>query len=366
MGVAAGGRALAAPGDRDALLVADLEGEPHPDGDGEHRGQVADHRVEPHPRVAHVDVAVAALRRPVDAAHVLGEDAPGLDPARDVDSHVALQRSADVVRAHRGRDADRRALVAAPRVERPRDLALLVEDVTALLDAAGDQHAAVHPEQVLLVEARVLYVLQRLDRLGLADCHVCALPFPGRRSAGTLATRVAGGTAPGEPRRRPVQRLLWRARDGTGSRRNDAGPSATGSRSAPPAVTSPGTSRTTRTSDRRSARSARRRSSRAAPAATRACRRRSRSSAKSAAPSCDRTSSSAARSGVQAVDHARDAGGRRPASPAGRPGAPSSVRYAEEGGRRGKHGFPRPQNIVPTICEKRITVIVSSGETGRL
>lgn len=32
----------------------------------------------------------------------------------------------------------------------------------------------------------------------------------------------------------------------------------------------------------------------------------------------------------------------------------------------GNQGFPHVQNIVPTICEKRITVIVSVSATGRL
>ena len=73
-------------------------------------------------------------RRPVDAAHVLGEDPPGLDAARDVDAHVAVERRADVVGAHRGRDADGGGLVAAAGVEATRDLPLLVEDVPALLD----------------------------------------------------------------------------------------------------------------------------------------------------------------------------------------------------------------------------------------
>jgi hypothetical protein len=44
----------------------------------------------------------------------------------------------------------------------------------------------------------------------------------------------------------------------------------------------------------------------------------------------------------------------------------SAVRRAERGGSWGNHGFPHVQNIVPTICEKRITVTVSSAETGRL
>ena len=83
------------------------------------------------------------LRRPVGAAHVVGEDPPRLDAAGDVHAHVAVERRADVVGAHRGRDPDGRGLVPAARVERAGDLALAVEDVPALLDAARDQHVAV-------------------------------------------------------------------------------------------------------------------------------------------------------------------------------------------------------------------------------
>ena len=55
--------------------------------------------------------------------------------------------------AHRRRDADGGRFVAAARIERARDLALPVQDVPALLDAAGDQHVAVDAEEVLAVEA---------------------------------------------------------------------------------------------------------------------------------------------------------------------------------------------------------------------
>jgi hypothetical protein len=171
--------AFAAPGHGDPLLVADLEGERHADGDRKHRRKVADHRVQPEPCIAHVDVAVTAARRAVLAPHVLREDAPRLDAARDVDAHVALERRADVVRPHCGGNAHGGSLVPAPGVEGSGDLPLLVEDVPALLDRTGDQHVAVHPQQVLAVEARFLHLFQRLDRLGLANCHVGTLPFLG-------------------------------------------------------------------------------------------------------------------------------------------------------------------------------------------
>ena len=166
--VAAGGRPLAAPGNRHPLLFADPEGETHAHRDREHRRQVADHRVQPEVRVAEVDVAVAPVRRPVRAAHELSEDAPWLHAAGDVDAHVALQRAADVVCGHRRCDPHSGGLVATSGVERAWDLPLLVEDVAALFDSARGQHVAVHAEQVLVVEACVLHLLERTDRLGFA------------------------------------------------------------------------------------------------------------------------------------------------------------------------------------------------------
>jgi hypothetical protein len=164
--IAARGGALAEPADRDAPFLANPERERAARGDGQHRGQVADHRDQPQARVGHVHVAVLALGRPVAAAHVLGEDAPRLDAARDVHAHVAVERCADVVRPHRGGDADGRGLVPAAGVERARDLPLAVEDVSALLDPAGDQHVPEDAEEVLAVEADLPDLLQRADGLG--------------------------------------------------------------------------------------------------------------------------------------------------------------------------------------------------------
>ena len=131
---------------------------------------------------------------PSRAAHVLGEDPPRLDAARDVHAHVAVERRADVVGAHRRRDADGGGLVAAARVERAGDLALPVEDVPALLDPARDQHVAVDAEQVLAVEAGLLDLLQRADRLGSRrDRHVNSVPLP----VGTLQRPIPTGTLRG-------------------------------------------------------------------------------------------------------------------------------------------------------------------------
>ena len=94
------------PADGDTVLLTDAERERAADRDREHRRQVADHRDQAEVRVRHVDVAVLAARGPAGAAHVLREDPPGLDAARHVDAHVAVERRADVVRSHGGRDGN--------------------------------------------------------------------------------------------------------------------------------------------------------------------------------------------------------------------------------------------------------------------
>ena len=114
MRVAARGRALAEPADCDPPLLSDPECERAADRDRQHGRQVAHHREQAEVGVGHVDVAVLALCRPVRAAHVLREDPPGLDPARDMDAHVAVERSADVVRAERRGDPDRAASFPRP------------------------------------------------------------------------------------------------------------------------------------------------------------------------------------------------------------------------------------------------------------
>ena len=49
------------------------------DSHRKHRREMADHRKEAKARVGHMDVSIPALARTVGAAHVLGEDPPGLD-----------------------------------------------------------------------------------------------------------------------------------------------------------------------------------------------------------------------------------------------------------------------------------------------
>ena len=176
MAVAARRGALTEPADRDTLFFADAEGERRAHGDRKHRRQVRDHRNQAELRVGHVHVAVASLRRPVRLAHVLREDPPRLDAARNVHAHVAVEGRADVVGSHRGGDADGGGFVPSPRVERPGNLPLPVEDVAALLDPARHDHVAVDLEQVFAVESRFAHLLQGADWLrSLGDCHEASL-----------------------------------------------------------------------------------------------------------------------------------------------------------------------------------------------
>ena len=73
--VAAGGRAVAEPRERAALLAAQLERHRQPGGDQHHVGQHRDHADAAERAVAEVHVAVAPAGDAVRAAHVLGEDA---------------------------------------------------------------------------------------------------------------------------------------------------------------------------------------------------------------------------------------------------------------------------------------------------
>src|SRR5688572_11653818 len=149
---------------------------------------MAHHRDEPEPVVGHVDVSVLALRGAVHAAHELREDPPGLDAADDVDPYVAVERRADVVGPHGGRDSHRGGLVPAPGVEASGDLPLLVEDVAALLDAAGGEEMTVDAEEVLAVEAELLHLRQRADRF-------C---FPGDRHSRSHSSGWVPAEAPNQ------------------------------------------------------------------------------------------------------------------------------------------------------------------------
>ena len=136
-------------------------------------------------------------------------------------------------------DADRGGLVPAARVERARDLALLVEDVPALLDPARDQHVAVDAEQVLAVEARLLHLLQRAYGLGFTYGHQRSpVVGSGRAHSNDCACGVD----------LPLRRVCRRGsrRSATGSRRSGGRRSATGSRSASAAATRSATSSSSR------------------------------------------------------------------------------------------------------------------------
>ena len=184
--VPSGRRAVAEPGDRDAALASDLEGERGPDCDRKHRRQMADHGDEPEVLVGEMDVAILSAGRAVRLAHVVREDPPGLDASDDLDAEVAMEGRTEIVRTHRGRDADRGAFVAAARVEAARDLPLLVEDVASLLEASGQEEIAVDAKEILAREPGFPDLVERACGLGFPrDRHV--LCPPGRFDNSTYA-----------------------------------------------------------------------------------------------------------------------------------------------------------------------------------
>src|SRR4051794_22101390 len=215
--VAAGGRAVAEPGDRAAALVAQLERHGHA---GRHEHHVRQHRDHPdaaEAEVAEVDVAVAPAGDAALAAHVLAEDAGGRDAADEVRAEVAVEDAQAVLRRHRERRADRDGLLAVAVVEGARDLALAGQVHRALLDAAHEQHVAQEGDAV--VERQVLGygggVLRSL-RPGGAHGHpglVFPLWFGGPAGSPPAALDLA--SRPGSPdpptRRAPIE-LYRRAR----------------------------------------------------------------------------------------------------------------------------------------------------------
>ena len=148
--------------------------------------------------------------------------------------------------AHRGRDADRRRLVPAARVERAGDLPLAVEDVPALLDPARDQHVAVDAEQVLAVEARLLHLLERAARLGYAR----------DRHADRRLVKPPGDSCRVQPLERSTRSTPPWARRGLAARGAPEGARRLGRRSASAAAPRGATSRSSRPSCRPRARSA--------------------------------------------------------------------------------------------------------------
>ena len=233
--VAARGRAVAEPRDRDALLAAQLEGHRQAGRDQHHVGQHRDHADAALRAVAEVDVAVAAAGDAGLAAHVLAEDPRGLDAADDVRGEVAVQDAQAVLGAHRPRRAGGDGLLAEPVVEAAGHLALAVQGHRALLDAAHHQHRAQQPDPVL--GGQVLRYVRgyrgALSRLGRHQASLLPLRCragPGiaglasavsrdLRGARLDAARVGhrrvtleGMDAPGQVERLWVRRLRWRMR----------------------------------------------------------------------------------------------------------------------------------------------------------
>jgi len=122
-----------------------------------------------------------------------GEDAPGLDTAIEVETEVAVQRRSHVVRRHGRGDADRGGLVALAGVERPRQLALLEEHVSALVEAPREHERVQDPQQRIPVEPESSSLLQPAP--GLRGAHAR------NRHALSVSTALdSGATSRARPR----------------------------------------------------------------------------------------------------------------------------------------------------------------------
>ena len=201
--VAAGGRAVAEPGQRAAPLAAQLERHRHA---GRHQHHVGEHRDHPDaaPRaVAEVHVAVAPAGDAGRPAHVLGEDLDRRHAADQVRGQVTVQDAQPILGGHRERRAGRDGLLAVPVVERAGNLALAVEAHRPLLDAAHHQHRAQQLGPVRELEVvgglaadryhRVVGAKRRVGRhLSCLPCRWAGAGSPSSRLKGPLRDRRRG------------------------------------------------------------------------------------------------------------------------------------------------------------------------------
>ncbi len=153
--IAAAGGAVAEEAERDAGVALVLLGERRARG---HRDRCADGADDGHDlqsQVAHVHVAVAALREPADTSHVLSENLPGMDAADEIGRHVAVAGEQDVLGIGSQRRACGDCLLAAAYVDATSDLALPVELLfDPFLDFPHEEHVGVKPLGQLSVGVR--------------------------------------------------------------------------------------------------------------------------------------------------------------------------------------------------------------------
>ena len=92
--------------------------------------------------------AAAAAVGAAVLGHQLGEHAERVEALGQAVAVAAMSRGDDVVGAQRPAGADSRGFLADREVDEARDLAVAVERGDALLEAADDEHPAVHLDQL--------------------------------------------------------------------------------------------------------------------------------------------------------------------------------------------------------------------------
>ena len=178
-------RAVAEEDHRAAAGLLVLAREPHPDADGDLAADDAVAAVEVLRDVEKVHRAALATAAPVDLAEQLRHPGVARHPARERQPVVAVGRDDRVVGARGPHGAGRDGLLADIEVEEPRDLLAPVHLGRALLEAALEQHVAVHRRHVVGGEPQRLVGVARLA----VDADVGGV---GRERCGAVA---AGGLA---------------------------------------------------------------------------------------------------------------------------------------------------------------------------
>ena len=148
------GGAVADVGERHALLLANLRGQPNA---GQHRHQLSEHADgcdDAASKIAKMGVGVTAARGPVLASHVLQEDIPGAVAADEHRAHVADHGADEVLRLQGAGRSDGNRFLAERRVNSTHHFALAVEIRQLLIDTAVQPQVVI---QVVKLGAREIH-----------------------------------------------------------------------------------------------------------------------------------------------------------------------------------------------------------------
>ena len=224
-------RAVAEEGHRHAAVGPQLRRRRRPHRDRQARGHDAVGAEDPELRVGDVHGAAAAAVGALVLAHQLGEHPGRVQALGQAVAVAAVGRGDDVGGPKRPARADGRRLLPDREVDEAGDLAVAVERGHPLLEAADQQHPAVHLEEVGRREARSGQKGRRSSNVYCTGRYNMrkAMTEPDRDPRVVPRPRRGLGEAGGDHRRQPRPRRLlahafsgparrwrwWPARSGT-------------------------------------------------------------------------------------------------------------------------------------------------------